>query len=298
MSVATDKQTASEKILFALLEFDYLTAQQLTTLLYSPGSLTYVRAKLRALVAAKLVFALAGRSVGLPLVFTPTAKARASASNFRGTTQRKRFRPSEEREKADNLFFIKHTMRHTLAVIDILISARLLTQTVPGTVLNNMFQERDLRRKIYVAIAQDKEKPRNICLEPDASLDFTVQKAWRDFFHIELYRHLPMERRFKQKVQGYLTYAGSPAHQELFRTSALSIAMFAATEQLAQMLKQWTEDVLTKLNEQAEGQRFFFSSVIPGQVSPTELFLSPVWSLAFRNTPTPLLELMEEGHAQ
>jgi hypothetical protein len=82
----------------------------------------------------------------------------------------------------------------------------------------------------------------------------------------------------------------------IFHTSALSIAIFAATEQLAQMLKRWTEEVLTKLEQQAEGQRFFFSSVIPGQASPTALFLSPVWQLAFRNTPTPLLELMEEGH--
>jgi hypothetical protein len=167
-----------------------------------------------------------------------------------------------------------------------------------------MFQERELRRKIYVAIAQDKEKPRNICLEPDASLDFTLQQSWRDFFHIELYHHLPKEQRFKQKVQGYLTYAKSSLHQELFHTSALSIAVFAAggmpseREQLAQMLKRWTEEVLTKLNQPAEGQRFFFSSVIPGQVTPTELYLSPVWQLAFRTTPTPLLELMEEGHAR
>jgi hypothetical protein len=54
--------------------------------------------------------------------------------------------------------------------------------------------------------------------------------------------------------------------------------------------------VLTKLNKPAEGQRFFFSSVIPGQVTPTELFLSPVWMLAFSNTLTPLLMLDEEGH--
>jgi hypothetical protein len=72
--------------------------------------------------------------------------------------------------------------------------------------------------------------------------------------------------------------------------------MFGATEQLAQMLKRWTEEVLTKLNKQAEGQRFFFSSIGPGQVSPTQLYLAPVWQLAFRHTPTPLLELMEEGH--
>jgi len=66
MSVLVDRKSASEKILSALLEFDYLTAQQLTTLLYSSGSLTYVRAKLRALVAAKLVIALSGKSAGLP----------------------------------------------------------------------------------------------------------------------------------------------------------------------------------------------------------------------------------------
>jgi Replication-relaxation len=280
-----------EKIMLALADFEYLTAEQLTRLLYAQGSLTYVKAKLKTLVEADFIMPLGGRNHNLPRIYTLKVKGRQFTTML-GKPTELRFRPGEVHEKAYNLFF----MRHTLAVIDVLISARLLTQTVSDIVLNNMFQERDLRRKIYVAIAQDKEKPRNICLEPDASLDFTVQQAWRDFFHIELYRHLPMQRRFKQKVQGYLTYAGSPAHQEFFRTSALSIAMFAATEQLAQMLKQWTEDVLAKLNEQAEGQRFFFSSVIPGQVSPTELFLSLVWSLAFSNTPTPLLELMEEGH--
>jgi hypothetical protein len=258
-----------KKIMLALADSEYLTAEQLTRLLYAKGSLTYVKAKLKTLVDADFIIPLGGRNLNLPRIYTLKVKGRQFTAML-GKTPELRFRPGEVHEKTYNLFF----MRHTLAIIDVLISARLLTQTVPGIILNNMFQERDLRRKIYVAIVQDKEKPRNICLEPDASLDFTVQKAWRDFFHIELYRHLPMERRFKQKVQGYLTYAASPVHQELFHTSALSIAMFAATEQLAQMLKRWTEEVLTKLEQQAEGQRFFFSSVIPGQASPTELFLS------------------------
>jgi hypothetical protein len=283
-----EKLSPMEKILFALADFEYLTADQLTRLLYSSGSLTYVKAKLKGLIADDFILAVGGRRLNLPRVYTLTVKGRQFSAML-GKQPQLRFRPGEIHEKASSLFF----MRHTLAVIDVLIAARLLTQSVPGIVLNNMFRERELRRKIYVAISQDKEKPRNICLEPDASLDFTVQQAWRDFFHIELYRHLPMEHRFKQKVQGYLTYAGSPLHQELFRTSALSITMFAATKQLAKMLKQWTEEVLTKLNEQAEGQRFFFSSVVPGQVSPTELFLSPVWQLGFSQTVTPLLELME-----
>ncbi len=269
MRAPLERLSPMEKIMLALADFEYLTAEQLTRLLYSSGSLTYVKAKLKTLVEADFILPLGGRNHNLPRIYTLKVKGRQFTTML-GKPTELRFRPGEAYDKAYNLFF----MRHTLAVIDVLIAARLLTQTIPGIVLNNIFQERELRRKIYVAISQDKEKPRNICLEPDASLDFTIQQAWRDFFHIELYRHLPMERRFKQKIQGYLTYAGSPLHQELFRTSALSIAMFAAMEQLAKMLKQWTEEVLTKLNEQAEGQRFFFSFVIPGQLRPSELFLS------------------------
>jgi hypothetical protein len=237
MRAPVEKLSPVEKIMLALADFEYLTAEQLTRLLYSSGSLTYVKAKLKTLVEADFILPLGGRNHNLPRIYTLKVKGRQFTTML-GKPTELRFRPGEVHEKAYNLFF----MRHTLAVIDVLIAARLLTQTVPGIVLNNMFLERELRRKIYVAISQDKEKPRNICLEPDASLDFTIQQAWRDFFHIELYRHLPMERRFKQKIQGYLTYACSPLHQELFRTSALSIALIAATEQLAQMLKRWTEE--------------------------------------------------------
>ena len=291
MAAPVEKLSPMEKIMLALADFEYLTADQLTRLLYSSGSLTYVKAKLKALIEADFILSLGGRGLNLPRIYTLKAKGRHFAAML-GKQSELRFRPVEAHEKAENLFFI----RHTLAVIDVLISARLLTQLEPGIILNNMFQERELRRKIYVAIPQDKEKPRNICLEPDASLDFTVQQAWRDFFHIELYRHLPMEHRFKQKIQGYLTYAESSRHQELFHTQAFSIAMLATTEQLSLTLKRWTEEVLTKLNKPGEGQRFFFSSVIPGQVSPAALFLSPLWQLAFSTTQTPLLLLTEEGH--
>jgi hypothetical protein len=299
MSVSADRKTASEKILSALLEFDYLTAQQLTTLLYATGSLTYVRAKLRALVAAKLVFALAGKSVGLPTVFTPTGKARAYASNFLGSPTRQRFRPSEEREKADNLFFIKHT----LAIRDVLIAARLLANTTPGILLNRICHEKDLRRKIYVEIPvktpQGKQSKQTISLEPDASCEFIVQQKWRDFFHIEVYRYLPVETLWKQKVTGLVTYRQTGQHAALFHTSALSIAVFAQTKEMAQTLKEWTEEALTQLKQPAEGQRFFFNTIDdPTSAEPTEMYLAPVWQQAFGTANTPLLVLTEEGHGR
>jgi hypothetical protein len=295
MSVSADKNTATEKILSALLEFDYLTAQQLTTLLYSTGSLTYVRAKLRSLVAAKLVFPLAGKSVGVPQVFMPTGKARAYASKFMGNPQRQRFRPPEEREKADNLFFIKHS----LAIRDVLIAARLLANTTPGIVLNRIYHERDIRRKIYVEIpvktAQGKISKQTICIEPDASCDFTVQQKWRDFFHIEIYRYLPVEALWKQKVIGLMIYRQTGQHAALFHTSALSIAVFAQTKAMAEILKEWTEEALTQLKQPAEGHRFFFNTTDnPTSATPTEMYLGPLWQQAFSTATTPLLVLKEE----
>jgi hypothetical protein len=46
MRKTADKLTATEKIIAALAEYEYLSAFQITRLLYSPGSLTYVQVKL------------------------------------------------------------------------------------------------------------------------------------------------------------------------------------------------------------------------------------------------------------
>jgi hypothetical protein len=57
-------------------------------------------------------------------------------------------------------------------------------------------------------------------------------------------------------------------------------------------LKRWTtEEVLTDMERQAEGEWFFFCSVDPASASPEELYLSPVWEQAFSDVKTPLLVL-------
>jgi hypothetical protein len=290
----------AEKILVAISEFDYLTAEQVTRLLYAEKSLAFVRKKLRALVATDYVFALGGRAVNLPLIYTLSGKGRTYAGML-GEPPRKRFRASEEREKSDNLFF----MKHTLAVTDVLIAARLLGQTVPGVALTRMFLERSLRRKIYVevtepATAGTENKPLKVCIEPDCSLEFTIQdttqpQIWRDFFHVEVYRHLPMETLFKQKVFGYVHYAATGQHEGMFHTSALSIAVIAATDQIALALRRWTEEALHQTPRQ--GERFFFRCLNTATATPADMFLAPDWQQAFGKVKTSLL-LLKEGHVQ
>jgi hypothetical protein len=283
--------TGIAKIISCLAVFEYLTAAQLTRLGFAPSSIAYVRKALKALVEQGLVLALGGRAVNLPLIYTLTGRGRKYTGEA-GMPLESRFRPAEEQEKGHNVF----VLRHTMAVTDVLISARLLSQTHPNIALTRMYTESALKRKIYVALPD-----RTLCLEPDASLEFQLTetrkeapKTWEDFFHIEVYRTHLAEWRFKQKIRGYVSYIETGAHEALFQTPAFSLAVIAQTTELAGTLKRWTEDVLVSLDQPEQGERFFFCSLDPATATPTEMYLSPVWEQAFGTTTTPLLVLVEE----
>jgi Replication-relaxation len=275
-------------ILSVLALFDYLTARQVTRLLYASGSFTYVTTLLKALVESGLAVTIGGRGTSLPLIYTLTGKGRSLASSLSGQ-QRRRFRPAEAREKQTNTYF----MRHLLSVNDVLIGARLLSETRPDIMLTRMYREPELRRRIYVAL------PERICIEPDASCQFLItvgeqekRQTWEDFFHIEVYRNLPpVKEHYKQKIQGYVTYVDTGQHEMLFETPALSLAVIAQTGQMMALLKSWTEEALRERERIADGDWFFFCGLDPATASPEELFLSPVWEQAFSTTKTPLLLL-------
>jgi hypothetical protein len=289
-------RTIAQKILIALSLVDYATRDQLARLLDMERSRTYLREILSSQTAAELVFCLTPSTKSQPHVYTLTRKGREYAHRLLGTPTDKRFRPSEERDKARNEFFLKHT----LAVTDVLIAAQLLSQTTPGITLNRIYTERALRRKISVML-ESTAHSRTIYVEPDASLDFFIAETWKnppetwqDFVHIEVYRNLPpAEWRFKQKIAGYVTYATSGQHEALFHTPALSIAVFAASEQMAATLKRWTEEALTEIERPEEGEWFFFCCFNTATASPEEIFLSPVWEQAFGTAKTPLLVLQD-----
>jgi hypothetical protein len=278
---------AAERIISALATFDYLTPSQIARLLYVPSSINHVYEHMRPLIDAGVVLPLGGRAVNLPLIYTLSGKGRQYAAVL-GAPTGKRFRPSEEAEKGRNPYFLKHT----IAVTDVLIAAHRLSETVPGIALTRMYTERELRRKIYVAITEANTHSRTICIEPDAGCEFTIQDKWRDFFFIEVYRNLPpQEWRFKQKIAGYVMYVLRGHHEALFHTSALSITVIAVAKQMTVTLKRWTEEALAEMKRPEEGEWFFFCSLDTAKASPEELFLSPVWETAFGNTKTPLIIL-------
>jgi hypothetical protein len=186
-------RTVAQKIMIALSLVDYATRDQLARLLDMESSRTYLREILSDQTAAELVFCLTPSTKSQPHIYTLTRKGREYAHRLLGTPTDKRFRPAEERDKAQNEYFIKHT----LVVTDVLIAAQLLSQTTPGITLHPSYTERALRRKIAVTLA-GAPHARTIYVEPDASLDFFIAETWhetpetwQDFVHIEVYRNLP-----------------------------------------------------------------------------------------------------------
>jgi hypothetical protein len=213
MQTQIEKQTPRDKLRFALGEYGFLTIQQLTALLYKQGSRTYVQDTMKALKDAGDVLSFGGRGTNLPVIYTLSGNGRRYVARL-GQPRAARFRLTETQAKADNGYFL----HHTLAINDVLIAARLLSQAMPEIILNRVYHERELQRKIAVTLPRAGKETRQIYLEPDASLDFRIRKdetVWRDFFHIEVYRHHPMEHRFKQKVQGYVVYSAAMQHETL-----------------------------------------------------------------------------------
>jgi hypothetical protein len=202
----------------------------------------------------------------------------------------RRVRPVDERKKAKNLLFL----HHTVAVTDVLIAAKLLAKTHPLIELSSLYTERSLKRKISV-VRPDNQR---IYVEPDASCELLISKpwheppqTWQDFVHLELYRHRPLEGRFKQKIWGYVTALDTGIHDALFKTSALSIAVMCDTAQQTALLKRWTEETLTAMGRREEGEMFCFRTLHTATASPEEMYLAPMWEQAFGTTKTPLLVL-------
>jgi hypothetical protein len=112
----------------------------------------------------------------------------------------------------------------------VLIAAKLLAKTHPAIALSHLYTERSLKRKIAVPLADN----RSCYIEPDASVEFLLTETWheppqtwQDFFHIEVYRHLPMESHFKQKVRGYVVSVDTGIHEALFKTERCPLRSFA-----------------------------------------------------------------------
>jgi hypothetical protein len=274
-----------DALLAAVYTYQFLTVEQATRLLYSPGSLVYVRATLRALAARGYLQRLRLPTSGQgnsPHIYTLARKG-IRYLEAAGFADFARFRPSEQQEHS--YFFLRHTLR----VNDVLIAGALLGELAPEILLAEMRHERTLKRTpVYVDVASG-GKAERIGVVPDGWMDFHLRGEERMSIVLELDRGTVEERAFKRKLRGLLAYANGP-YQTFFGSEAITIA-FATTagELRLRRMRAWCEQTLTDEGGKEHAELLLLTSLPEGELDPRQLFLSPVWQQPFGASPLALL---------
>lgn len=275
---------SDDALLRRISTFYFLTAEQATRLLYRPGSLKYVRDKLKRLAAAgylhrlRLPSATAGNTA---FVYTLGSKGMTYLSTA-GVSEVARFRPAEQDERS-YLF-----LSHTLAVNDVLIAATRLHDAVPAARLVDFLHERMLRS---MPVAVQTGVGERMSIVPDAWMDFHLNNTARMSIVLELDRGTIEQVAFKRKLRGLVAFAQGP-YQEAFHSPSLTIAVATtAGAHRCQLMRSWCEQVLTALHQEGEAEVFLFTALPAGALAPATLFLEAVWQQPFTTRPVTLLEL-------
>lgn len=282
-------------ILLALNRFTYLTAAQASRLLYPnlTDNNRYASRRLKRLVDAGYVLRLGNlptpRFGSAPHVFTLSRRGRVYLNRI-GIETPAYFRPSEEGEKAFNRMF----MQHTLAAIDVLVSAELLSRLHPVE-LAALRSERDLKRSpVRVDVAPPPGSPsetaRRVAVIPDGWFQLSVAGAASVSVALELDRGTEEQKFWRRKIAALIAWVDGP-YAEAFETDNVTIAIVAPTEARRDQLRDWTAREITHRNLSPEyADLFLFTSANPAEISPDAFFFSRLWYVPGNEQSVSLLD--------
>jgi hypothetical protein len=275
------------RILSAVGRFRYLTAEQLARLLYQPSSLSYVRQHLCELYHGEYL-----QRVLLPsdiphgsphAVYCLDNRGHTWLSD-RGEASPWRFRAVDQGRR-EGLF-----LKHTLASLDVLIAAHVVTRTNPRIQLNQFFTDYELKQQRFTVVINQRKH----AIVPDGWLDLSVEGE-QGCIALELDRGTEDREAFQQKIRLYVPFITDVCMKALGADS-LSVAVITTdgADRLSRLIR-WTEAELTQLGEQGLGQLFVFAAVDTDEISANELFFSPLFSCLFGEPNVSLLSSTGQG---
>ncbi len=287
---------ADEAILLALARFHYLTAAQVSRLFYPTMHDRNREAQRRTkdLADAGYILRLGGalpqQQYGRrPNVCTLTDKGRKYVQEL-GATVQPYFRPQEDRRGYQNFPF----MRHTLASIDVLITAERLCLEHDVS-CPHMLTERDLKHtalRVDVPAGPNGQNSRSVAVIPDGWFQLQVGEQQPISIALELDRATEVQKIWRQKVAAYSVWAGDGVpYEKAFETDNLTIAVVCPDERRCRMLIDWTLRELKLRGAEDFAELFLFTYVSPETTDPYQFFFAPVWQAAGQKQRIPLLDV-------
>ncbi len=292
-----------DEILHAASKYYYLTAEHITRLFFSRGSLKHVKAKAKLLADNEYLQRLyfvekkPGKARHVFHIGTRGIQYLQSISRLDAV----RYRPSEQEQRSD------YFLAHTLACNDVFIAAELLHRQVPAIRLKQWVHERSLRRtpvRVTLSLGAGGQAVRRTVI-PDGWLDFRISEhdgsVSQACVILELDRDQEEQQRWRHKVAELVAYTTRPGlaapspYEAAFGTDVATIAVVVAPRdprvaaRRCLELRTWTEKELEHLGATDRADDFRFTAE-PPTTDPQRLFLEPCWSRPFSIQPLPLLE--------
>lgn len=275
----------SETMPIGLYHLHLASAEQLTRLHYSKGSLKAVKAKLRLLADHGYVQIdeLPTKRLRSPYHYLLDTKGVDYLKEI-GMDVQKAFRSSKE-VHTSSLF-----VAHTLELNDIIVSAALLKRVSSSHWLESFIHERELKARPYKASWQGGA----FSLIPDAFLIFRLivpdGRQRRMPIVIEHDRGTEEQYYFRRRIRAYLMMLRNEGYKELFGVGGITIAFTtsAGVERLRKM-REWTIKELEATGESPSVGNLFHFTLLTKPLEPRSLWLEPYWVTLYSNQPVSLL---------
>lgn len=281
---------ADAPLVGALGRFFYLTAAQLTRLLYAPTSHSYTQARLKRLADAgylqRIFLPRPTRTGSAPLVYTLARRGLGLLAEW-GSPLDRRYRPAEVRETS-YLY-----LAHTLALNDVLIALELLCRRDRRVGIAALQHEREFKLDPLRVRLPDGMTTGVI---PDAWVDLRLtagRQRYQECYAIELDRGTTEQKAWRRKVAGLIAAAAGP-YQQRFGTPSLTVVVVATPgTRRRDELMRWTEAELRAAGREDAAPLFRIASLPETTDMPEELWLGAGWWTPFDDQPAALLEMAD-----
>jgi hypothetical protein len=276
-----------ERVLHALVRYDRLTAEQVRRLLYGKGSLTYAQPLLKTLFEHGYLYRVAvgrpGPEGSGPYVYTLDRRGRALLQSL-GVDVSRRLRQSEEKEHSS-----PH-LRHSVAVVDVLILHELLCRDDARVSLARMVGERALKG-LAVKVTMPSGRRRGVAM--DAWVDLRIPhpngRVRQLCLGYEVDGGTEWQVAWRTKIQALLAYEAGPYGQVFGVGTPLVIVVVAPDDARATQLRGWTAQELAAQGAEQRADLFRFGAMPHDLADARSFFFSPRWRIPGQDAPVPLI---------
>jgi len=261
------------RIIEAVYQLRFLTRDQIKKLEFEEGSMTACQRRLSLLFHNDYLSA-----VHKPMqtgygsskrVYCLSKRGASLISHLYGEKEAGLAKWSSKKNRVEHFF-----IEHTLAINDVRIA---FLKSLKDYELF-WFNEKEV--KAWKEKIDDPEDPgKSIAITPDAFF-YLLGKEKKAYYFLEVDRGTESNRRWKNKIRGYVEYVNSGKYQKRFQTSALRVlTVTTGKDRMANLIKT---------TKSVDNVYFFLFSTLEG-IEGKNIIFDPIWQPADKKGLTSLL---------